>query len=45
MVALDESERPVEVPRLKLSTGEERTEWECGIKRNALRRQRIAEQY
>ena len=45
MVALDENERPVEVPRLKLLTDEERREWEDAEKRNALRKQRKAEKY
>lgn len=45
MVALDDHERPVEVPRLILETDEDRIEWEAGQKRSALRKQRRIEQY
>lgn len=45
MVALDDRERPVEVPRLILETEEDHQEWEAGQKRNALRKQRRIEQY
>ena len=45
MVALDEEERPTPVPGLLCETDEERAEWEAGKRRNALRRQRAAEQY
>jgi len=45
MVALDENERPIEVPRLICETEEECAEWEAGERRNALRRQRLKEQY
>jgi acyl-CoA hydrolase len=40
MVALDENERPVEVPGLILETEEERCDWEMGKKRYLLRKQR-----
>ncbi|MCI8435419.1 MAG: acyl-CoA thioesterase [Clostridia bacterium] len=43
LVAIDEHERPVEVPRLKLLTDEDRTEWENGERRRELRRKRRAE--
>ena len=39
LVALDEEERPVEVPRLKLTTDEEKKEFECGLKRAQARKQ------
>ena len=45
MVALDENERPTPVPTLICETEEERTEWEAGLRRNALRRQREKEMY
>ena len=45
MVALDDNERPTEVPRLICETEEERAEWEAGMRRNALRKQRMKEQY
>lgn len=45
MVALDESEKPVEVPRLILETDEERAEWEAAEKRVKLRKQRSREHY
>lgn len=45
MVALDENERPTPVPALICETEEERTEWEAGLRRNALRRQREKEMY
>lgn len=45
MVALDENERPVEVPRLKLETEEEKAEWEAAEKRSALRKQRRTEKF
>lgn len=40
LVALDEDDRPVQVPELILETEEEREEWQAGIKRNALRKER-----
>ncbi|MBQ8514322.1 MAG: acyl-CoA thioesterase [Ruminococcus sp.] len=45
MVALDASEKPVEVPRLILETDEERAEWEAAEKRVKLRKQRSREHY
>lgn len=43
MVAIDENEQPVEVPRLRLETESERAEWEGGVKRAKLRKQRRIE--
>ena len=40
MVALDEHERPVEVPRLVLTTEEERREWEAAQERTRIRKER-----
>lgn len=37
MVALDETEKPCRVPRLILSSEEERAEWEAGEKRREMR--------
>jgi acyl-CoA hydrolase len=45
MVALDENEKPVEVPRLILETDEEKTEWEAAQKRYDLRKQRRNEHF
>lgn len=45
LVALDENDQPVQVPGLKLETDEERVEWEAGIKRSELRKQRRLEAY
>ena len=45
MVALDENERPVEVPGLILETDGEREAWQRGEKRNELRKKRRAENY
>ena len=45
MVALDENEKPVEVPRLILETDEERAEWESARKRDLLRKQRHDEKF
>lgn len=45
MVALDENERPVEVPGLIISTPEEQAEWDAAEKRDALRRQRRNEMF
>ncbi|MEM1483404.1 acyl-CoA thioesterase [Oscillospiraceae bacterium PP1C4] len=45
LVALDEKERPCIVPRLTLETDEEHAEWEAGMKRVALRKQRRIEQF
>ena len=40
MVALDEDEHPVEVPRLVLATEEERREWEAAQERTRIRKER-----
>ncbi|HPB17973.1 MAG TPA: hotdog domain-containing protein, partial [Clostridia bacterium] len=40
MVALDEFERPVEVPGLVIETEEERCDWEMGRKRYLARKER-----
>lgn len=45
LVALDENERPVRVPRLKIETEEEQREWEAGERRANLRHQRRVEQF
>ncbi len=45
MVALDRNERPTPVPRLICESDGERAEWESGVRRNALRRARLTEQY
>lgn len=43
MVAIDENDRPVKVPRLRLTSESERAEWEGAVKRAELRKQRRAE--
>lgn len=45
LVALDENEKPTEVPGLILETEQERMDWEAGKRRNELRKQRKAEKY
>lgn len=45
MVALDENDHPTPVPRLILTTDEERTEWEAGERRARLRQQRRIEEF
>ena len=45
MVALGEDDKPMEVPGLILETEDERVEWEAGVKRHALRRQRRMEKF
>lgn len=45
LVALDENERPVQVPGLILETEEEKEEWQAAIRRNDLRKQRRIEKY
>ncbi len=45
MVALDDQERPVQVPQIIPETMEEKYEYECAIKRNALRKQRRVESF
>ncbi len=44
-VALDENEKPVQVPGLILETEEEKAEWEAAIKRNKLRTDRKENRY
>ena len=43
MVAIDENEKPTEVPGLILETDEEKAEWEKAVERNKLRKQRRTE--
>lgn len=43
MVALDENERPVEVPRLKIETMEQQAKWDAACKRIELRKHRKIE--
>lgn len=43
LVAVDEEGNPVEVPGLILETESERAEWEAGIKRREMRKQRRTE--
>ncbi len=45
MVALDDEERPVQVPQIIPETMEEQYEYECAAKRNALRKQRRIESF
>ncbi len=45
MVALDEQERPKQVPEIIPETDEERAEYEAGRRRHELRRQRRRENY
>lgn len=45
MVALDENERPTEVPPLITETYDERQEWLAGERRRALRKQRRTENF
>ena len=45
LVAIDENDNPVEVPRLEVSTDVERAEWEGGKRRSELRKQRRLEGY
>ena len=45
MVALDENNNPVEVPRLKIETIEQQAKWDAAIKRAELRKQRKIEGY
>ena len=45
LVALDENGNPTEVPGLLLETEEEKLEWEAGLRRRALRKERRAEGY
>ena len=43
-VALDEDEKPIEVPKLILETPEDEAEWEAGRRRSILRKQRREEE-
>jgi acyl-CoA hydrolase len=45
MVALDDNNQPIEVPKLILETEAERAEWEAGKKRHDLRNERRKEGY
>ncbi|WP_040196118.1 acyl-CoA thioesterase [Candidatus Soleaferrea massiliensis] len=45
MVALDENENPTEVPKLLIETEEEKKEWEAGLRRYELRKQRRIEKF
>ena len=45
MVALDETDKPTEVPGLVVEAPEEKAEWEAGEKRRKMREQRRAEGY
>ena len=39
LVALDENDKPIDVPKLILETEEEKMEWQAGIKRNERRKE------
>ena len=45
MVALDENDKPVQVPKLIVETEEEKAEWEAAEKRREMRSQRKVEGY
>lgn len=45
IIAIDENEKPVEVPRLKLETEEEKAEWTLAEKRTEIRKQRRKEMF
>ncbi|MGI6005565.1 MAG: acyl-CoA thioesterase [Christensenellales bacterium] len=45
MVALDENERPRQVPGLVLETDEQKADWEAGLRRYELRKQRRKEHF
>ena len=45
MVALDESDKPVAVPKIILETEEDKAEWDAAEKRREMRSQRKAEGY
>lgn len=45
IIAIDENEKPVEVPRLKLETEEEKAEWILAEKRAGIRKQRRKEMF
>jgi acyl-CoA hydrolase len=44
MVALDDNEKPAQVPGIILETAEDRLEWEAGTARTSLRKQRLEDQ-
>lgn len=45
IIAIDENEKPVEVPRLKIETEEEKAEWTLAEKRAEIRKQRRKEMF
>lgn len=45
IIAIDENEKPIEVPRLKLETEEEKAEWTLAEKRAEIRKQRRKEMF
>lgn len=45
IIAIDENEKPIEVPRLKLETEEEKAEWALAEKRAEIRKQRRKEMF
>lgn len=45
LVALDENDKPTSVPALIIETEEEQAEWDAGIRRHNLRKQRRAEDF
>lgn len=45
MIAIDENEKPVEVPRLRLETEAEKAEWSLAEKRAEIRKQRRKEMF
>lgn len=45
IIAIDENEKPVEVPRLKLETEKEKAEWILAEKRAEIRKQRRKEMF
>ena len=45
LVALDENEKPIPVPGLIPETDEEKAEWQAGIRRHELRKQRRIDKY
>lgn len=45
MVALDEKDKPVKVPMLKITSEAEKAEWECALARRESRKRRKAQGY
>lgn len=43
MVALDQNDKPIEVPRLKITSMEEQAKWDAAEKRIAMRKERRSE--